>query len=92
MTLGSTFEAFHKGHKLTVRKRLDLDDVPWESLVEHSGMAEGNVLHPLGEVVPQFHPTVEQAKQAACELVTMIADGDGAGKSCEQAGIVWREK
>jgi hypothetical protein len=91
MIIGSVFEAYYKGHKLTARKRLDLGDLPWESLVEHSGMPEGNVVDPLGPVVPQLHPTVEQAKKAACQMVTMIADEDGIGKGCEQAGIVWKE-
>ena len=89
--IGSVFEAEYKGHKLRVSKRIDLNGSPWQVEVQFKELPEGNVLEPLDPTVPELHTTVAEAKQSACEFVTMIADEDRLGKTCEEAGIVWTE-
>jgi hypothetical protein len=84
------FRAEYKGHKMIVRQRNDLLNSPWEALIQFKGVPEGKVLEPLGDVVPSLHSTLEDAMENACESVTMFADGDRRGKTCKEAGIVWK--
>src|SRR5437867_3686878 len=99
--LAMRYEAKYKGFRLVVHK---LKNGGWqpEVIVQATGeflgdavpgSEQGNeLISPRLVAYPQYL-TVDEAKEKACEEVTMRLppEGEGTGKKCAEAGIEWKE-